>query len=127
MATTPHDSSGTSFVFDGTTFTVTNLTINFSDVSGETDRIDISHLGQTTGETMATQKRPLVGTATGETGKEISFDYIGTTELEGSTSGTLTIAGGLSLSRDATVASSNVTLAVNDVIRGSATMRVAAS
>jgi len=61
------------------------------------------------------------------TGVEISFDYIGTTELQGNTSGTLTVAGGLTLSRGATVASSNVTLAVNDVIRGSATLRVAAS
>jgi len=123
MATTPHDSSGTTLVFDGTTFTVTNLTLNYNDVR---ERIDISHLGQTTGEQLASQDAPLVGTVD-DTGVEISFDYIGTTELEGSTSGTLTIAGGLSLSRDATVASSNVTLAVNDVIRGSATMRVAAS
>jgi len=124
MATTPHDSSGTSFVFDGTTFTVTNLTINFSDVSGATDRIDISHLGQTTGETMATQARPLVGTATGETGKEISFDYIGTTQLEGGDAGAYALSGGASLSGNATIVSSTLTLAVNDVVRGNATVRV---
>jgi len=124
MATTPHDSSGTSFVFDGTTFTVTNLTINFSDVSGETDRIDISHLGQTTGETIATQARPLVGSPTGETGKEISFDYIGTTQLAGGETGTYALSGGASLSGDATIVSSTLTLAVNDVVRGNATVRV---
>jgi len=124
MATTPHDSSGTSFVFDGTTFTVTNLTINFSDVSGETDRIDISHLGQTTGSTMLTQKRPLIGSATGETGKEISFDYIGTTQLEGGTNGSYALSGGSSLSGVATIVSSTLTLAVNDVVRGNATVRV---
>jgi hypothetical protein len=124
MATTPHDSSGTSFVFGGTTFTVTNLTINFSDVSGETDRIDISNLGQTTGETMATQKRPLVGSPTGETGKEISFDYIGTSQLAGGTTGTYALAGGASLSGNATIVSSTLTLAVNDVVRGNATVRV---
>jgi hypothetical protein len=124
MATTPHDSSGTSFVFDGTTFTVTNLTINFSDISGETDRIDISHLGQTTGETMATQKRPLVGSPTGETGKEISFDYIGTTQLEGGDAGAYALSGGASLSGNATIVSSTLTLAVNDVVRGNATVRV---
>jgi hypothetical protein len=123
MASTPHDSTGTSLVFDGTTFTVTNLTLNYSDVR---ERIDISNLGQTTGEQVASQDAPLVGTAD-DTGVEISFDYIGTNELPDNTSGTLTIAGGLSLSRSATVASSNVTLAVNDVIRGSATLRVAAS
>jgi hypothetical protein len=124
MATTPHDGSGTSFVFDGTTFTVTNLTINFSDVSGETDRIDISHLGQTTGSTMLTQKRPLVGSATGETGKEISFDYIGTTQLLGGTNGSYALSGGSSLSGVATIVSSTLTLAVNDVVRGNATVRV---
>jgi len=123
MASTPHDSSGTTLVFGGTTFTVTNVTLNYNDVR---ERIDISHLGQTTGEQIASQDAPLVGTAD-DTGVEISFDYIGTTELEGNTSGTLTVAGGLTLSRGATVASSNVTLAVNDVIRGSATLRVAAS
>lgn len=124
MATTPHDSSGTSFVFGGTTFTVTNLTINFSDVSGQTDRIDISHLGQTTGSTMLTQKRPLVGSPTGETGKEISFDYIGTNQLAGGTTGTYALAGGASLSGNATIVSSTLTLAVNDVVRGNATVRV---
>ena len=123
MAITPHDSPGTTLVFGGTTFTVTNVTLNYNDVR---DRIDISHLGQTTGEQLASQDAPLVGTAD-DTGVEISFDYIGRTELEGNTSGTLTVAGCLTLSRGATVASSNVTLAVNDVIRGSATLRVAAS
>jgi len=124
MATTPHDSSGTTFVFAGTTFTVTNITINFSDVNGQTDRIDISHLGQTTGETMATQKRPLVGSPTGETGKEVSFDYIGTTQLAGGTTGSYSLAGGSSLSGTATIVSSSLTLSVNDVVRGSATVRV---
>lgn len=124
MATTPHDSSGTSFVFAGTTFTVTNVTVNFSDVSGQTDRIDISHLGQTTGETMLTQKRPLVGSATGETGKEVSFDYIGTNQLIGGTTGTYSLGGGLTLNGNATIVSSSITLAINDVIRGNATVRV---
>jgi len=124
MATTPHDSSGTTFVFSGTTFTVTNITVNFSDVSGETDRIDISHLGQTTGSTMLTQKRPLIGSATGETGKELSFDFIGTNQLAGGSTGTYALAGGVALSGNATIVSSSLTLAINDVIRGSATVRV---
>jgi len=124
MATTPHDSSGTNFVFSGTTFTVTNITVNFSDVSGETDRIDISHLGQTTGSTMLTQKRPLIGSATGETGKEVSFDYIGTSQLAGGSTGSYSLGGPLTLSGNATIVSSSLTLAVNDVVRGSATVRV---
>ena len=123
MAITPHD-SGTTFVFSGTTFTVTNISLSFSDVSGQTDRIDISHLGQTVGSTMLTQKRPLVGSPTGETGKEVSVDYIGTSQLIGGTTGSYAITGGVSLSGSATIVSSSLTLAVNDVVRGSATVRV---
>ena len=123
MAVTPHD-SGSTFVFDGTTFTVTNLTVNFSDVSGATDRIDISNLAQTTGETILTQARPLVGSPTGETGKEITFDYIGITQLQGGDSGAYNLGGGVALSGDATIVSSTLTLAVNDVVRGNATVRV---
>jgi hypothetical protein len=121
---TPHDSSGTTLKIGSQTYTVTGMTVNFSDVSGETDRIDVSHLGLTTGATMLTVKRPLVGSPTGETGKELSFDYIGTTQLAGGTTGTYAIAGGVSLTGNATVVSSSLVLAVNDVIRGSATVRI---
>jgi hypothetical protein len=125
MAVTPHDAPGTTVVFSGSTYTVTNVSISYSDVSGQTDRIDISHLGQTTGETMLTQARPLKGSATGETGKEVSFDYIGTTQLAGGTSGSF-VVGTYITGATATVVSSSVTLAMNDVIRGSATVRVTA-
>jgi hypothetical protein len=108
----------------GTTFTATNLTLNFSDVSGESDRIDTSHLGLTTGAQMTSVARPLKGSATGETGKEISFDYIGVTQLVGGTTGTYAITGPVALSGNATVVSSSVTLALNDIVRGSATVRV---
>jgi hypothetical protein len=124
MAATPHDSSGTTLTVAGSTFTVTSITVNFSDISGD-DKIDVSHLGQTAGETVLTQDRPLKGAASGDTGKELSFDYIGTTQLAGGTTGAYAISGGISLSGTAcTVVSSSLTLAVNDVIRGSATVRI---
>jgi len=124
MATTPHDSSGTGLTIGSSTFTLTSVTVNFTDVSGESDRIDVSHLGQTTGEEILTVARPLIGSATGETGKELSFDYIGTTQLAGGTTGTYSLTGAVALSGNATVLSSSVTLAVNDVVRGSATVRI---
>lgn len=124
MSTTPHGGTGTSLSFGGTSFTVTSLTLNFSDVSGESDRIDVSHLGLTTGASVVTVARPLKGNTSGETGKEVSFDYVGTSQLIGGTTGTLSIAGGTSISGAATVVSSSLTLVVNDVIRGSATIRV---
>lgn len=125
MSATPHGGSGTTLSFGGAAYTVTSITLNFSDVSGESDRIDVSHLGLTTGASVLTVARPLRGAPSGETGKEVSFDYIGGSQLLGGTTGTLTISGGAAISGMATVVSSSVTLAVNDVIRGSATIRVA--
>ena len=125
MSVTPHGGSGTSLTFPGFSGTITGITVNFSDVSGESDRIDISHLGLTTGATVLTLARPLKGATSGETGKEVSFDYIGNAQLIGGATGTLSISGGVSISGNATIVSSSVTLAVNDVIRGSATVRVA--
>jgi hypothetical protein len=116
--------TGVGITVGGTVFTATNLTVNFSDVSGEADRIDTSHLALTTGAQMTSVARPLKGSATGETGKEISFDYIGTTQLAGGTTGTYAITGPVSLSGNATVVSSSLTLALNDIVRGSATVRV---
>lgn len=124
MAVTPHDSSGTTLTVAGSTYTVTSITVNFSDVSGNSDPIDVSHLGQATGATILTQARPLKGSASGETGKELSFDYIGNSTLTGGTTGTYAITGGVALSGNCTVLSSSVTLAVNDVVRGSATVRI---
>lgn len=123
MSTTPHAGSGTTFAFGGTTFTVTSITYNLTDVNAA-DTIDISHLGQTTGAAVLTLSRPLVGSAT-DTGREVQIDYIGTSVISDGATGTLSITGGLTLSKAATVASSSVTLTVNDVIRGAATFQVA--
>lgn len=124
MAATPHDSTGTTFTFKSTNFTVTNLVYNLTDTGGG-DQIDISHLGLTAGASLLFQSRPLVGATGGETGKEVTIDYIGTNAITGGTSGSYTIAGGLTLSGNATCLSSSVTLALNEVIRGNATFRLA--
>jgi hypothetical protein len=123
MASTPHDSTGTTFTFAGTGYTVTSITYSLSDVTGG-DTIDVSHLGLTAGASVLTQARPLAGSAT-DTGREVSIEYIGSSVISDGAIGTLAIAGGISLSKAATVSSSSVTLAVNDVIKGSATFKVA--
>ena len=120
---TPHDSSGTNFSFAGVTYTVTQITYNLNDVAAG-DTIDVSHLGLTTGAQVATMDRPLKGSAT-DTGREVTIEYLGNTVINDAATGTLAISGGISLSKAATVSSSSVTLATNDVIRGSATFRVA--
>jgi len=124
MAYTPHDSSGTTFTFAGTVYTVTSITYSITD-NAATDQIDVSHLGQTTGQTVLTMSRPLKGSA-GDTGKEVSVEYLaasGTPVAQGAT-GTLAITGGITLSVTATCKSSSVTLTVNDAVRGSASFQV---
>lgn len=122
MPYTPHDSSGTNFVFDGATYTVTSITYSITD---NADQIDVSHLGQTAGQTVLSLSRPLKGSA-GDTGKEVSIEYLassGTPISQGKT-GTLAITGGVSLSVTATCKSSSITLTVNDAARGSASFQV---
>lgn len=127
MAATPHDSTGTTLTFPGFTGSVTSITYNQTELATSSpDVIDISHLGLTAGASVLSQKRPLQGSpGSTDTGKTVSIDYIGTGILAGGSSGTLVIAGGLSISAAATVVSSSITLAVNDVIRGTAEFRVA--
>jgi hypothetical protein len=125
MPITPHDSTGTTFAFGGTTFTVTSITYSISDQAAA-DQIDVSHLGKTTGATVLTLARPLKGSA-GDTGKEVTIEYLPTAggPIAQGVSGTLTITGGVALSVNATCASSSVTLTVNDAVRGSASFQVA--
>jgi len=127
MASTPHDGSGTTLTFPGFTGSVTSITYSQSEsAGGSADVIDVSHLGQTTGSSVLSQARPLKGAAgSADTGKTVSVEYIGTGILAGGTTGTLSITGGVTLTGSATVSSSSITLAVNDVIRGSAEFRVA--
>ena len=125
MATTPHAGSGTSFTFAGDSFVVTSITYNVSDVSGTTEELDISHLGQTTGQFVLTMKKPLKGSPAGDTGKEVTVDYHGSSPVAGGSSGTLTITGGIGYSGVATCSSSSVTATVNEVIKGTATFKVA--
>ena len=114
---------GTSLTFGGTTYTVTTVTYSMNDVSAG-DTIDVSHLGLSAGNSIATMDRPLKGSAT-DTGREVSIEYLGTAPITDGSSGSLVIAGGLSLTANATVSSSSVTLTTNDATRGQATFRVA--
>lgn len=125
MSTTPHSGSGTNFSFGGTTFTVTSITYSLGATGGGADNIDISHLGQTVGQSVLSLSRPLVGTQGGDTGKTVSIEYIGTNVIAQNATGTLAITGGISVSASATCQSSSVTLTVNDVIRGSAEFQLA--
>jgi hypothetical protein len=129
MADTPHDGSGTVLRLGATAYTVTNIVIQFTDPNADAEKIDVSHLGLTTGASIATQDRPLQGSIS-DTGRTVQFDYLGKVIIADASTGTcsITVAGtalaGFS-SVAYTVNASTLTLATNDAIRGQATVRLA--
>ena len=129
MADTPHDGTGTTLRLGATNYTVTNIVISFADPTADQEKIDVSHLGLTTGASILTQDRPLQG-STSDTGRTVQFDYLGKNIIADASTGTCAISvGGAALSGFAslayTVNASTITLATNDAIRGQATIRVA--
>jgi hypothetical protein len=88
--------------------------------------IDVSHLGLTAGNAVKTIDRPLTGNAT-DTGRQVTIDYLGKAIVADASSAAMSIshAGVTFLSKDATVVSSSVTFATNDVIKGQAVFKVA--
>ena len=145
---TPHDTavsnSATKLTLSGigatatTNFYISNIVIsNTNPAAGDESQIDVAHLGQTTGELAARLARPLVIPADdGGSGRQVTFDYIGKTILLDGSTGTYSISvanvvllgntgSGASTASYYTVASSTLTLATNDAIRGQATLTVA--
>jgi len=129
MADTPHDGTGTIIKLGATNYTATNIVITYTDPTADQEKIDVSHLGQTTGASILTQDRPLQGSTT-DTGRQVQFDYLGRTIIADASTGTclITVGGTALLSAIAyTVNASTLTLATNDAIRGQATLRIARS
>jgi len=104
------DSQGNTFAFASTNFTATNVQI-----SGSTNELDASHLGQASGT-----KRLLQAAALQEA-DEITLDYLGSSLITRGTTGTLTIG---SYTGTATCFSSSLTYAVGELVKGNATFKV---
>ena len=127
MSATPHDGVGTTLVLGNTNYTITNVVITLNDPTADQEKIDVSHLGLTTGAQLKTIDRPLQG-STSDTGRSVQFNYLGKSIIADASTGTCSIStGGSSLLAGVayTVNSSTLTLAVNDAIRGQATIRIA--
>jgi hypothetical protein len=127
MSATPHDGAGTTLRLGATNYTITNVVITYNDPTADQEKIDVSHLGLTTGAQVATIDRPLKGSTT-DTGRSVQFNYLGREIIADASTGTCTITtGGTSLLAGVayTVNSTTLTLAVNDAIRGQATIRIA--
>ena len=127
MSATPHDGVGTALALGATNYTITNVVITYNDPTADQEKIDVSHLGLTTGAQLRTIDRPLQGSTT-DTGRSVQFNYLGRSIIADASTGTCSIStGGTSLLAGVayTVNSSTLTLAVNDAIRGQATIRIA--
>lgn len=127
MSATPHDGAGTTLRLGNALYTVTNIVISYTDPTADQEKIDVSHLGLTTGNSIKTIDRPLQGSIS-DTGRTVQFDYLGTAIIADASTGTCSITTGAVnlLSGVAyTVNASTLTLATNDAIRGQATVRIA--
>lgn len=130
----PHDGIGTKLFLGANQYTVTNIAIAYTNPNTDTDnQLDVAHLGQTAGESAARMDRPLVVPAAGgvATGRQVTFDYIGKVVIDDAGTGTykITVGAATLLGGSAaayyTVASSSLTLATNDAIRGQAVITIA--
>lgn len=102
---------GVTFTYAGATLTITSF-----NVQDQIDNADGSHLGIATGG-----RREYVPTFVQ---REFSCDYIAQTVIT-TQSGAISIAGPVSFSGNGTLTQSTVTGQVGDLVKGSATWRVA--
>lgn len=103
------DSQGVTFVFAGSTYTVTSAT-----VTPGGDLLDNSHLGLASGANRTYQSPAL-------TDNELSCEALGTTTVAVGTSGVLSFA---STTYTATVSASSVAYAVGELVKQSLTFKV---
>lgn len=103
------DSQGSNFVFAGSTYTVTSVT-----VTPGGDLLDQSHLGLASGANRVYQSPALKD-------DEVSCETFGTTAVAVGQSGLLTFA---SATYTATVSSSSVSYAVGELVKQSLTFKV---
>lgn len=106
------DSQGTTFVFNSVTFTATSVQQSVTGLS----QIDVSDLSLASGASRVYQLSPLNESA----GAEISVDFLGLEAPDMSAAHTITCST-LGISGQAICKSYNVTAAVGEILKGSAT------
>lgn len=103
------DSQGSTFVFAGTTYTVTSVT-----VTPGGDLLDNSHLGLASGANRTYQAPALID-------NELSCEAYGVTSVAIGTSGVLSFA---TVTYTATVSASSVAYSVGELVKQSLTFKV---
>lgn len=106
-------SQGLTFSFDSATLSVTSVSVN-----DNTDLLDATDLSVATGGSRVYVNGFAVD-------REVSIDYLSNTILTAGASGSLSISGPLTFSGNATISSSSIGASVGDLVRGTATFRVA--
>ena len=106
------DSQGTTFIFNSVTFTATNIQQSFTGLT----QIDVSDLSIASGASRVFQASPLSDSG----GSEISVDFLGLEAPDMTVKHAITCAT-LGVSGNAICKSYNVTAAVGEVLKGSAT------
>lgn len=119
----PSLSQGTTVSFTGTTFTATRVSVNRGSGAGnQRQRVSTAHLGSD-----PNQEEPYLEIWQPRSdeggGNTVEVDFLGAAPPTAGATGTLTVSGGISFSTTVTVASSVVTAAVGDLVRGSASFR----
>lgn len=118
-------SQGTSFTFNFTPYTVTRVTVQRGgSANSNRQRVSTAHLGSD-----PDKEEPYLEiwqpNANDGGGNTVDIDFLGGSMPTINATGTLTISGGLSFSwTAATCASSSVTAAVGDIIKGSASFKI---
>jgi hypothetical protein len=102
---------GVTFTYGGNSVTITSFNVN-----DQIDNADASHLGIAPGG-----RREYVPTFVQ---REVSCDYMATTQITAQT-GAIAISGPVSFTGNATLTSSTIGGAVGDLIKGTASWRVA--
>lgn len=105
-------SQGMTFVFNGTTISVTSVS-----VSDNTELLDATDLGIPAGGNRVYVNGFAVD-------REVQIDYFNNDILTAGESGQLAISGPVSFSGTATINSSTLSASVGDLVRGTATFRV---
>ena len=105
----PTDSQGNNFTFQGTTYTVTNVSVTYGG-----DLLETSHLGLASGANRTYITPALVD-------NEVTVDYLGSTLVSIGSSGALAFGG---TTYTATCSASSLTYAVGELVKGNATFKV---
>ena len=103
---------GLTFVFDGTTISVTSVSVNDT-----TDLLDATDLSVAPGGNRVYVNGFAVD-------REVTIDYFNNDILTAGDSGALSISGPITFQGDATITSSTLGGSVGDIVRGTASFRV---